>query len=192
MYLAHEARYTATGKFTAFSEGNTGFNDNPYVYEWVVKEDGSTWTIDNGQTNVNIVPIAYFKSAVGFLAMHNTAFTKNMVSTIASRSEPTIGYWDGVDENGRIDFNTGDKTNSMILGAALYAINNLPNPASSPTPTPRPGSPTSPPTATLTPGQSTSPSPTLIHRQAQLHLQVVLLVLHLMINWRTGMSYYLS
>ena len=47
VYLAHEARYNATGKFVAFSEGNTGLNNPSYVYEWVVKQDGSTWTIDD-------------------------------------------------------------------------------------------------------------------------------------------------
>jgi hypothetical protein len=158
-YLAHEARYNATGKFSAYSEGNTGINDIPYVYEWMVKEDGSTWTIDYYGTNVNIVPITYLKSAVGFLAMHNTVFTQKMVSTIVALSTPTSGYWDGMDENGRIDQNTGDKTNSMILGAALYAINNLQTPPS-PTPTPISGNPTSSPTKTLTPGKSPSPSPT--------------------------------
>jgi hypothetical protein len=159
-YLAHEARYNATGKFSAFSEGNSGINDIPYVYEWLVKEDGSTWTIDYYGTDVNISPIIYFKSAVGFLAMHDTVFTEKMVSTIASLSTPISGYWDGVDENGRIDINTGDKTNSIILGAALYAINNLQNPSSSPTPTPISGNPTSTPSTTLTPGRSPSPSPT--------------------------------
>jgi hypothetical protein len=157
-YLAHEARYNATGKFSAFTEGGTGINDIPYVYEWLVKEDGSTWTIDFYGNNVDIVPIAYLKSAVGFLAMHNTAFTEKMVSIITSLSIPTSGYWDGIDENGRIDISTGVLTNSMIIGAALYAISNLPNHTSSPTPTPISGNPTSSPSGTLIPGKSTSPS----------------------------------
>ena len=126
VYLAHEARYNATGKFVAFSEGNTGFSNPPYyVYEWVVKQDGLTWTIDDGQADVGVVPIIYSKVAVGLLAMHNTPFTQNMVSYIESQSNPTSGYLDGIDENGRIAVNLGDKTNSMIIGAAHYAINNM-------------------------------------------------------------------
>ena len=37
VYLAHEARYNATGKYTAYSEGNTDLMGEPsYAYEWVV------------------------------------------------------------------------------------------------------------------------------------------------------------
>ncbi len=151
VYLAHEARYSATGKFVAFSEGNTGLDDPSYVYEWVVKEDGSTWTIDNGQDNVGIVPIIYFKAAVGLLAMYDTSFTESMVSYVESvLPNPSSGYSDGVDENGRVDTAVIDKTNGMIIEAALYAIDNPP----SPTPTP---SSSSTPTPSLPPG-STTPS----------------------------------
>lgn len=158
VYLAHEARYSATGKFVAFSEGNTGLDNPAYVYEWVVKEDGSTWTIDDGQDNVGIVPIIYFKAAVGLLAMHNTAFTKNMASYVESKlPNPTSGYSDGIDENGRVNTADIDKTNGMIIEAALYAINNPP----SPTPTPSSSStPTlSPPPGSTTPSPSSSVAP---------------------------------
>ncbi len=133
VYLAHEARYNATGKFVAFSEGNTGL-DYSYIWEWVVKQDGSTWTIDNGQSNVEIVPMVYFKAAVGLLAIHNTPFTQIMATYIESQlPTPSSGYSDGIDENGRVDTSVIDKTNGMIIGAALYATNNLPN--TTPTPT---------------------------------------------------------
>jgi hypothetical protein len=139
--LAHEARYRATGKFAAFSEGNTGLDNPPYVYEWVVKEDGSTWTIDDGAVSAGIAPIIYFKAAVGLLAISDTAFTENMVSYVESKlPTPSSGYSDGVDENGRVATSEIDKTNGMIIEAALYAINNLPNPTptstSNTTPTP--------------------------------------------------------
>ena len=39
VYLAHEARYNATGKFVAFSEGNTGLN-NPIICLRVGSEGG--------------------------------------------------------------------------------------------------------------------------------------------------------
>jgi hypothetical protein len=92
VYLAQEARYKSTGKFVAFSEGNTGLDNTPYVYEWVV-DDGSTWTINDGQKNVGIAPIIYFKAAVGLLAMYNTPFTENMTSNVEAKlPSPTSGY----------------------------------------------------------------------------------------------------
>jgi hypothetical protein len=154
--LASAARYSATGKFVAFSEGNTGLNNPPYVYEWVVKQDGSTWSIDDGAVNVGIVPIIYFKAAVGLLAMHDTVFTENMVSYVESKlPTPSNGYSDGVDENGRIDTSDIDKTNGMIIEAALYAINNLP----SPTPTPTSNSTPTPSSFNSTPTPNSSVSP---------------------------------
>ena len=159
VYAAHEARYTATGKYTAFSEGNTGLDNPSYVYEWVVKDDGSTWTIEDvSQVKVNISPIIYYKIAIGLLAIHNTAFTQNMASYIASKlPTPTNGYSDGIDENGRVDTATIDKTNGMIIEAALYAINNLPNPTPSPTPIP-----TVTPTTSQTPSSTPKPTSTPI------------------------------
>jgi hypothetical protein len=145
--LASAARYIATGKFVAFSEGNTGLDNPPYVYEWVVKEDGSTWTIDDGQNAAAISPIIYFKAAVGLLAMHDTPFTENMVSYIESKlPSPSSGYSDGVDENGRVANSDIDKTNGMIIQAAFYAINNLPGPTPTPTSnsTPTPSSSVNP------------------------------------------------
>jgi hypothetical protein len=145
--LASAARYIATGKFVAFSEGNTGLDNPPYVYEWVVKEDGSTWTIDDGQNDVGISPIIYFKAAVGLLAIHDTPFTESMVSYIESHlPNPSSGYSDGIDENGRVATSDIDKTNGMIIEAAFYAINNLPGPAPTPTSnsTPTPSSSVNP------------------------------------------------
>ena len=167
VYYAHEARYNATGKFVAFSEGNTGLDNPSYVYEWVVKADGSTWTIENdNNVKVGISPIIYFKSAVGLLALHDTVFTENMASYVESHlPSPSNSYSEGIDENGRIITLNIDKTNGMIIQAALYAINNLQSPTPTPTPTPTstssPGNPTSTPTATPVPGGPTA-TPTLI------------------------------
>jgi hypothetical protein len=126
IYLAHEARYTATGKYVAFSEGNTGLDDPSYAYEWVVMTDGRTWVIqDTAYSDVQITPIIYFKAAVGFLAIYSTNFTRNMVQYVESHlPEPASGYADGIDENGRIVTTTIDKTNGLIIGAARYAIGN--------------------------------------------------------------------
>jgi hypothetical protein len=170
VYLAHEARYNATGKFVAFSEGNTGLDNPGYVYEWIVKQDGSTWTIDNIEGDkAGIVPIIFFKVSVGLLAMQDTAFTNSMALYVESKlPTPSNGYSDGIDENGRLSRFEIDKTNSMVIGAALYAINNLQSPTPTLTPTPTPSTPTSTltpipdpssPTASPTPGTLTSPTP---------------------------------
>ena len=161
VYLAHEARYNATDKFVAFSEGNTGLDNPDYIYEWVVMEDGSTWAIDNGMYKIGLTPIIYFKSAVGMLAIYNTSFTKNMASYVESRlPTPTFGYADGIDENGRVDRTYIDKTNGMIIQAALYAINNLPSPSSTPSPSPVPSVPSTPTSTPVPGGPSSTPTST--------------------------------
>jgi hypothetical protein len=137
--LAQEARYTATGKFVAFSEGNTGLNGTSYVYEWIVNNDGSTWVIIDGNTGqaVGISPVIYFKAAVGLLALSKSSFTEGMVSYIESKlPTPSDGYSDGVDDTGRVDTTTISSTNGMIIAAALYAIDNLPGPTPTEIPSP--------------------------------------------------------
>ena len=125
VYLAHEARYNATGKYVAFSEGNTGLNEPSYVYEWVMFY-GRPWVIQNtAYADVQISPIIYLKTAVDFLAIYNTEFTRNMVGFLLSQiPQPTNGYIDGIDENGRLVTTTVDKTNGLIISAARYAIEN--------------------------------------------------------------------
>ena len=41
-------------------------SNNPYVYEWVVKEDGSTWTVDNGETNQELPQLSILESCSWF------------------------------------------------------------------------------------------------------------------------------
>jgi len=127
VYLAHEARYNATGRYVAFSEGNTAFSSPSYIYEWVVLPDSRTWTItDHLGSDVSITPIIYFKMATGFLALYNTGFTRNMAEYLVDHlPTPTSGYMDGLDENGRLVNTIIDKTNGLIIGAARYATENL-------------------------------------------------------------------
>ena len=77
VYLAHEARYNATGEYVAFSEGNTRTG---FIYEWVILPSGDTWKIMNAgeSTYASITPIIYTKVALGFLALYNTTFARNM------------------------------------------------------------------------------------------------------------------
>jgi hypothetical protein len=126
VYLAEEARYNATGKYTAFSEGNIGgVNGVTYVWEWVVLPNGSTWVIEKDETSViSVTPVVYLKVAVGLDAIYNTNYTQSMVDAIEPVSLTNSGYRDGVNENGQVVSTVIDKTNGLILAAALYAINN--------------------------------------------------------------------
>ena len=81
-----------------------------------------------------------------------------MASYIESHlPNPTSGYSDGIDENGRVDTFDIDKTNGMIIEAAQYAINNLQT--STPTPTQIVTS-TPSPTSSSSPKPTSTPSPT--------------------------------
>jgi Protein of unknown function (DUF3131) len=117
--LAQEARYNATGHYTAFSEGNTGLDNPSYVYEFVVDSDGSTFKVAPATT-----PIAYFKVAVGFNAIFNTEYTTNMMESVEGKLESSNGFQDGVAEDGRVVGTIIDRTNGLIISAAKYAIEN--------------------------------------------------------------------
>jgi hypothetical protein len=194
VYSAHEARCAATGKYVAFSEGNTGISPS-YVYEWVVLPDGQTWVKqDTSGASIQIPEIIYVKVAVGFLAIYNTTFAQNMVNYLVSKLPlPSSGYIDGVDENGRIGDGPHDKTNGLILSAARYAVENTkqnptpspypeqsptitPTPTSTPTPTPAfTSTPTPIPTPTLAPTPTASPKSPFVS-QRELYLYVVIVV----------------
>lgn len=155
-YNAHLARYTATGKFTAFSEGNTGLNNPGYVYEFVVKNDQSTWVVDDSAYNqADISPIIFIRAAAGLLAINDSFFTESMMSYLTSQlSTPNYGYSEGVDENGRIIYSITGNTNSMIIQASQYALIASHRPTPTPTPTPPTTQKPSP-----TASQKSTPSP---------------------------------
>jgi hypothetical protein len=125
VYLAHEAYYDATGHYAAFSEGNSFTSQ--YIYEWVIAPDGGTWKITNAQQNTyyNINPIIYTKVAFSFLALYNSTFAQNLVAYLLKMlPNPSNGYCDGADSSGQCVPRAGSNTNSLILEAALYAIQN--------------------------------------------------------------------
>jgi len=144
VYLAHEARYNATGKFTAMSEGSTGLLlSHSYIYESTVSPDGEPWVIYPNTytfTPISITPIAYFKVAISFLALYDTSYARDMVAYLEPRLltygglfTSACGYMEGIDENNRTVESTTDKTNGLILSAAKYALeHNPPDPTSSP------------------------------------------------------------
>ena len=118
-YLAQEKRYNATGKYQAWTEGNTGLANPNYVYEWIVTSGGGTWVITPSQ----ITPIAYLRTAIAYEALSHTTYTRSMIDYLnTTLGGPTeAGYEDGVDESGRQVNTIVDRTNGMIIGAARFA-----------------------------------------------------------------------
>lgn len=168
LYLAHEARYNATGNYVAFTEGNPAGVATHYIWEWVVLPDGHTWVIQRDEfTAVQITPVIFLKAAVGLFALYNTQFTQNMVNDMVPDLRTSTGYLEGKTEIGQIVSFSSDKTNGMIIGAARYAIDNnssAPNPTQSTTPPPATTAiptPTSTIIDTSTPNVATGTSPSL-------------------------------
>lgn len=183
-YLAQEARFNMTGKYTAFSEGGT--DSGVFVYELIVSSDGRTWvlqTIDSsfGKTIISITPIVYLKAATGFLALYNTPYAQNMVEYLLKAVPNNGGFGLGVDENGRVIAMVPDVGNGLIVSAARYAVSKnitVPFINSTPTPsptvssnnevgkveskTPSPIPPTSTPAPTLAPSVQPKPSPSIL------------------------------
>jgi hypothetical protein len=126
IYLAHEAYYDATGQYRAFSEG--GSLSSSWTYEWVVLPDNRTWVIlDSKGLDYNISPIIYTKISLGFFAIYNTTYARDMAVFLEqSLPDPSRGYCEGVDESGAVLTGIGLHTNGLIIGAAKYGIQNNP------------------------------------------------------------------
>ena len=126
VYLAHEAYYDTTGKYVAFSEGNSFTSQ--YLYEWVIAPNGEAWKITSTTPNsyVNMNPIIYTKVAFSFLALYNSTFAQNLVVYLENMlpNPVTNGYCDGANSSGQSVPGTGCNTNGLILDAALYALQN--------------------------------------------------------------------
>ena len=126
-YLAHEGYYNARanstgGRYRAFSEGPTPRNG--WVWSWIVLPDGRTWvSVNSMQQEITLSPMIYNKVALSFLAIYNTSFAMNM-SVYLEKNLPDSedGFFEGMDEAGNLVWGVGCNTNSLILGAALYAI----------------------------------------------------------------------
>jgi hypothetical protein len=128
MYLAHEARFNATGEYAAFSEGNGG-QHGVFIYEWVVLPNGDTWKvtkIDRSEFPIN--PIIYTKVALSFLALYNTTYSRDLMIYLEKcLPEPSNGYHDGADfvkeiAGRNVVRQIGSNTNGLILAAAKYAL----------------------------------------------------------------------
>jgi hypothetical protein len=177
--IAQEARYEATGHYTAFSEGNTGLDNSSYVYEFVVDSDGSTWVV-----TPSITPIVYLKVAVGFDAISDTAYTQNMVDYILGNlPASSVGFQEGVAEDGRVVSAVIDRTNGLILAAALHAISNMPTPTPSPTSlaSPIPSPSPSPSVNTVNSSPSASPHDSWLNTPILIVIAVVITCLFLIL-----------
>ncbi|MGA2386339.1 MAG: DUF3131 domain-containing protein [Candidatus Bathyarchaeia archaeon] len=128
VYLAHVANYEATGKYVAFSEGNSF--TSTYIYEWVVGPDGGTWKITSAQASgyLNIEPLIYIKVAFSFMALYNSTYALKLILYLQKTlPTPTHGYYDGADNSGEYIPGGGSGTNGLILDAALYATQHSAN-----------------------------------------------------------------
>lgn len=122
VYLAHEYRFNETGKYVAPSEGVA--TDGGWWYEWVVAPNGNPWNISNSDHSSYYLaePVVYNKVAFGYSSLYNTTYTLNMIIWLEELlPEPSNGYYDGADKDGRV-VGRSINTNAMILDAAVYAI----------------------------------------------------------------------
>ena len=126
IYLAHEAKYNASGQYVAFSEGISPSSN--FIWEWVVRSSGDTWNITNSQTYLDMNPVIYTKVSLSFLALYNTTYARSMnIYLERILPDPTNGYSAGADynansNNANIVPSVDSNTNGLILSAARYAI----------------------------------------------------------------------
>jgi hypothetical protein len=129
VYDAQVAYAAATGTYAAWSEGSNSILSE-YIYEWIIAPNGSTWQITNGAQNYlqGVYPIIFYKVAFSFLALYNSTYALNMAIALEKAlPTPTNGYYDGMDTTGNPDIGQGSDSNSLILDAALYYIQNNPS-----------------------------------------------------------------
>jgi len=121
VYRVQEERYKATGKPTAFTEGAYHAPAH-YIYEWIVLSRDKIWYIitPKGQP-MDIPPVVYTKAAFGMHAIWSSSYTETLIQYV-SGVETEKGFYEGIDEEGRIISILTDKTNSLIINAARYAL----------------------------------------------------------------------
>ena|GEM_PF-3322883 len=124
IYRVQERRFREDGRLTAFSEGAYG----GYVYEWIVRGDtGETWRVTRIRgdrvENLNVTPAVFTKVAFALHAIYSTEYTRVLVSELLNAQvQISKGFLEGVTEDGEIIPSVTDKTNAMIINAALYAL----------------------------------------------------------------------
>jgi len=120
-YKVQEDRYAATGKPTAFTEGAYDASPN-YIYEWIVHPSKKVWYITTPTWDpMNVAPVIYTKAALAMHAIWPSSYTEKLVDYVLP-AKTDKGFYEGVDENGRVLGILTDKTNSLIINAARYAL----------------------------------------------------------------------
>ena len=120
VYDVQKRRYLAAGIITAWSEG--GITKEPYyIYQWIVTPTAE-WV-----TSVPETPVAFTKVALSFAAIYDDGYAKKLFKEF-SKNYVNEGFIEGISESGEPTFIMGavpyvtDKTNSMIISAAYYAL----------------------------------------------------------------------
>jgi hypothetical protein len=123
VYEVQRRRYLMTGLLTAWSEG--GIPKEPYyIYQWIVTPTAE-WV-----TSVPETPVAFTKVALSFAAIYDDGYAKKLFKEF-SKNYVNEGFIEGVTESGEPTFIMGivpyvtDKTNSMIISAAYYALKKI-------------------------------------------------------------------
>lgn len=131
IYETQKARFSSTGKLTAWSEG--GYYPNPgYIYEWILSPPDK-WVIKAHDGSIlNIKPLMYSKIAFAFLALYGeNEYTLALIDASKGLIHDQYGFGQATFENGtsaiylwegaELGFYV-DKTNQIVLAAAAYAI----------------------------------------------------------------------
>jgi hypothetical protein len=138
VYEAQESRHASTGRLTAWGEG--GIESDPgFVYEWIVDPKGRSWTILDpqfqlmwsqknganqtyGKSIVNKLPVVFTKIAFGLHALYGTSYTRTLVDSLYSQTSDSLGFKEGIWEEGGVDGNRQVQTADLVLSAAAYVI----------------------------------------------------------------------
>ncbi|WP_353628479.1 DUF3131 domain-containing protein (plasmid) [Sulfitobacter sp. TCYB15] len=122
IYLVQQRRFEQTGIVTARSEHQV--NGKPYFVYDTIFADGYPWnTLDpTGEYQPDRAAIAA-KAAIGMWALWETDYTELLFETVADLSEPELGFYEGLYENGNgyIPLQSSNN-NGIILAALLYKV----------------------------------------------------------------------
>ena len=120
VYKAQEKRFTRTGVLTAVSEDN--IDQPPYFVYNTVYTDGKAWnTISEKSDDASQFKTLSSKAAIGWYALYETDYTKQLVSNISSLMNPARGWYSGLYEiNGQPNKAITANTNGIILEALAY------------------------------------------------------------------------
>lgn len=122
IYLVQQRRFEQTGIITARSEHQV--NGKPYFVYDSIFSDGYAWnTLDpTGAYQPDRAAVAA-KAAIGLWALWETDYTDLLFETVADLSEPEMGFFEGLYENGNgyIPLQSANN-NGIILAALLYKV----------------------------------------------------------------------